>query len=155
MQPFPLPSFILYGYHLFPLVCLPPAFLSQISTGLEAFLWFCLKITLVPKARIHQAIVFQMKKQIKKLFICLIKYLHQSLFILFTGLSRQEYWIGLPFPSPVDNVLLESSIMTRPSWVACHGMAHCFTEFHKAVIHMIILVDFLWLWSFVLEAVGW
>lgn len=58
----------LYGYHLFPPVCLPPAFLSQISTGLEAFLWFCLKIALGPKARIHQAIVFQMKKQAKKSF---------------------------------------------------------------------------------------
>ena len=58
----------LYGYHLFPLVCPPPAFLSQISTGLEAFLWFCLKITLGPKDRIHQGIVFQMKKQTKKSF---------------------------------------------------------------------------------------
>ena len=27
------------------------------------------------------------------------------LFILFMGLSRQEYWSGLPFPSPVDHIL--------------------------------------------------
>ena len=27
------------------------------------------------------------------------------LFILFMGFSRQEYWSGLPFPSPVDHVL--------------------------------------------------
>ena len=27
------------------------------------------------------------------------------LFILFMGFSRQEYWNGLPFPSPVDHIL--------------------------------------------------
>ena len=26
-------------------------------------------------------------------------------FILFMGFSRQEYWSGLPFPSPVDHIL--------------------------------------------------
>ena len=26
-------------------------------------------------------------------------------FILFIGFSRQEYWSGLPFPSPVDHIL--------------------------------------------------
>ena len=30
------------------------------------------------------------------------------LFILFMGLSRQEYWSGLLFPSPVDHVLSEN-----------------------------------------------
>ena len=30
------------------------------------------------------------------------------LFILFMGFSRQEYWSGLPFPSPVDHVLSDS-----------------------------------------------
>ena len=38
------------------------------------------------------------------------------------------------------------STMTRPSWVALHGMAHSFTELDKAVVHMIRLVSFLWLW---------
>ena len=28
-------------------------------------------------------------------------------FILFLGFSRQEYWSGLPFPSPVDHILSE------------------------------------------------
>ena len=28
------------------------------------------------------------------------------LFILFMGFSRQEYWSGLPFPSPVDHIRL-------------------------------------------------
>ena len=50
------------------------------------------------------------------------------LFILFMGFSKQEYWSGLPFPSPVDHILLELSTMTNPSWVALHGMAHSFTE---------------------------
>ena len=68
------------------------------------------------------------------------------LFILFMGFSRQEYWSGLPFPSPVDHILSELSTMTRPSWVTLHGMVHSFTEFNKAVIHVIRLVSFLWLW---------
>ena len=29
------------------------------------------------------------------------------LFILFMGFSRQEYWSGFPFPSPVDHILSE------------------------------------------------
>ena len=33
------------------------------------------------------------------------------LFILFMGFSRQEYWSGLPFPSPVDHICQNS-----PSW---------------------------------------
>ena len=53
------------------------------------------------------------------------------LFILFMGFSRQEYWSGLPFPSPVDHVLSEPSTMTCPSWVALHGTAHSFIELDK------------------------
>ena len=45
------------------------------------------------------------------------------LFILFMGLSRQEYWSGLPFPYPVDHILPDLSTMTLPSWVVQHGMA--------------------------------
>ena len=48
------------------------------------------------------------------------------IFILFMGFSRQEYWSGLPLPSPVDHILSELSTMTHPSWVALHGMAHKF-----------------------------
>ena len=44
-------------------------------------------------------------------------------FILFMGFSRQAYWSGLPFFSPVDHILSDLSTMTRPSWVAPHGMA--------------------------------
>ena len=43
-------------------------------------------------------------------------------FILFMGFSRQEYWSGLPFPSPVDHIVSDLSTMTRASWVAPHGM---------------------------------
>ena len=68
------------------------------------------------------------------------------LFILFMEFSRQEYWSGLPFPSPVDHILSELSIITRLSWVALHGMARSFTELDKPVVHVIRLVSFLWLW---------
>ena len=67
------------------------------------------------------------------------------LFILFMGFSRQEYWSGLPFPSPVDHVFSELSTMTHLSCVALHGMAHSFIELDKAVVHVIRLGSFLWL----------
>ena len=77
------------------------------------------------------------------------------LFILFMGFSRQEYWSGLPFPSPVDHILSELSTMTHPSWVAIHRVAHSFIELDKAVVHVIRLVSFLWLWfSVCLSSVG-
>ena len=47
------------------------------------------------------------------------------LFILFMGFSRQEYWSGLPFPSPVDHILSDFPTMTTwghfgcPTW---HGL---------------------------------
>ena len=68
------------------------------------------------------------------------------LFILFLGFSRQEDWSSLPFPSPVDHIFSELSTMTHPSWVALYGMAHSFIELDKAVVHVIRLVSFLWLW---------
>ena len=67
-------------------------------------------------------------------------------FMLFMGFSRQEYWSGLPFPSLVNHILSELSTMTCPSWVALHGMAHSFTELDRAVVHVISLISFLWLW---------
>ena len=33
-----------------------------------------------------------------------------------------------------------------PLWVALLYTAHSFTELHKAVVHVIVLVSFLWLW---------
>ena len=67
-----------------------------------------------------------------------------GLFILFMGFSRQKYWSGLLFHSPVDHILSELSTMTCLSWVALHSMAHSFIELDKAVIHVIRLVSFLW-----------
>ena len=59
------------------------------------------------------------------------------LFILFMGFSRQEYWSGFPFLSPVDHILSELSTMTHLSWMILHGMAHGFIELDKAVLHVI------------------
>ena len=53
------------------------------------------------------------------------------LFILFMGFSRKEYWIGLPFPPPVDHVLSELFTMTYQSLVTLHSMTHSFIEFYK------------------------
>ena len=57
------------------------------------------------------------------------------------GFSRQEYFSGLPFPSPVDHVLSELSTMTHPSEVTLHGMAHSFIELDKAVVHVVSLIS--------------
>ena len=49
------------------------------------------------------------------------------------GFSRQEYWSGLPFPSPVDRILSDLSTMTHPSWVAPWAWLS-FIELDKAVV---------------------
>ena len=49
------------------------------------------------------------------------------------GFSRQEYWSGLPFPSPVGHILSDLSTMTRPSWVAPQAWLG-FIELDKAVV---------------------
>ena len=54
------------------------------------------------------------------------------LFILFMGFSRQEYWSGLPFPSPVDHSVRPLH-MTRPSWVAPRAWLS-FIELDKAMV---------------------
>ena len=55
------------------------------------------------------------------------------LFILFMGFSRQEYWSGLPFPSPMDHILSDLSTVTRLSWVAPRAWLS-FIELDKAVV---------------------
>ena len=40
----------------------------------------------------------------------------------------------------MGHILSELSPMTRPSWVALHGMAYSFIELDKAVVHVIRLV---------------
>ena len=61
--------------------------------------------------------------------------------ILFMRFSRQEYWSGLPFPSPMRHIFSELSTMTRLSWVAPYSMLHSLTELDKAVVHVIKLVS--------------
>ena len=39
--------------------------------------------------------------------------------------------------------------MTHLPWEALHGMAHSFIELDKAVVQVIRLVSFLWLWFLV------
>ena len=68
------------------------------------------------------------------------------LFLLFMGFSMQECWSGLPFSSPVDHILSELSTITHPSWVALCYMTHSFIELEKAMVHVIRLDSFLWLW---------
>ena len=67
-------------------------------------------------------------------------------FHMFMGFSRQEYWSGLPFPSPVDHILSDVS----PPWPSHLWWSHTawisFTELDKAVVRVIRLASFLWLW---------
>ena len=64
------------------------------------------------------------------------------LLLLFMGFSKQQFWSGLPFPSPVDHILSDLSSMSRPSWVALLS----FFELDQAMVHVFRLVSFLWLW---------
>ena len=59
------------------------------------------------------------------------------------GSQGKNTEVVLPFPSPVDHILSDLSTMTHLSQVALHGMAHCFTELDKAVVHVISLISFL------------
>ena len=67
-------------------------------------------------------------------------------FILFMGFSRQEYWSGLPFPSPVDHILSDLSTMTCPSWLAPQGMAWFHWVRKGCGPSVTRLTSFLWLW---------
>ena len=68
------------------------------------------------------------------------------LFILFMRFLRQEYWSGLPLPSPVDHILSDLSI----PWPLHLGWPHMawlsFIKLDKAVALVITLASCLWLW---------
>jgi len=49
------------------------------------------------------------------------------------GFSRQEYWSGLLFPSPMNHILSGISTMTHPSWVTPWAWLS-FTKLDKAVV---------------------
>ena len=76
------------------------------------------------------------------------------LFILFMGFSKQEYWSGLPFPSPVDHILPDLSTMTHHlGWA--HMACLSFIELDKAVVHVISSISFLQLrFTFCLPSEG-
>ena len=77
------------------------------------------------------------------------------LFMLLMGFSRQEYWSGLPLPSPVDHILSELFTTTFASWVTLHSMGHSLIELDRGVVSVISLFSFLWLWfSFCLPSEG-
>ena len=69
------------------------------------------------------------------------------LFILFMRISRQEYWSGLPFPSPVDHILSDFSTMTCPTWEAPQGLAKFHWVRKVCGSSVIRLSRFLWLCS--------
>ena len=55
------------------------------------------------------------------------------LFILFMGFSRQEYWSGLPFSSPVDHIVSDLSTMPVRLWWPQRAWLS-FIELDKAVV---------------------
>jgi len=64
------------------------------------------------------------------------------LFILFMGFSRQEYWSGLPFSSPMDHILSELSTMIHLSWVASsHTSWHLPREKDNLSSHKYLYID--------------
>ena len=65
--------------------------------------------------------------------------------------ARILKWYAIAFSN--KPLLSEVSTMTRPSWVALHGMAHSFIELDKTVVHVFSFI--LWLWfSFCLPSEG-
>ena len=84
--------------------------------------------------------------------------LHGPNFLLFHtlhGILKVRILKWFAFPSPVHHILSQISTMTRPSGVALHSMAHTFNELEKAVVHVIRLISFLWVWfSFCLPSDG-
>ena len=69
------------------------------------------------------------------------------LFILFMGFSRQEYWRGLPFLSPVDHVLSELSTMTHPFWVALQVMAFSYCSWGSQGKNTEVVCHFFLQWT--------
>ena len=58
--------------------------------------------------------------------------------------GRSTEMIAIPFSSGLRFV---RTLHQDPSiWVALHSMAHSFIELDKAVVHVISLVRFLWMW---------
>ena len=68
--------------------------------------------------------------------------------------ARIPKWFAIPFSSALHFV--RTLCHDPPVLVSLYGMAHSFLEIHRAVIYVISLVGFLWLWfSFCLPSDGW
>ena len=57
---------------------------------------------------------------------------------------RMLKWFVIPFSH--GPCFVRTLHHTHLSWVALHGLAHNFIELDKAVVHVISLSSFLWLW---------
>ena len=69
--------------------------------------------------------------------------------IMVTSFKRSHAALSAPNPAAgLFQRLLDTHghVWVSLFWVALHGMAHSFIEVDKAVVHVIILVGFLWLW---------
>ena len=66
------------------------------------------------------------------------------LFILFMGFSRQEYWSGLLFPSPVDHILFYG-------WVIVHCVCVCVCARASACVCWSHILFFQTLYFFLIE----
>ena len=67
--------------------------------------------------------------------------------------TRILKWFAIPFSSGPHFV--RTLHHDHPSWVALQDMAYSFIELDKAVVHVISLISFLWLWfSFYLPSDG-
>ena len=66
------------------------------------------------------------------------------------GFSRQEYWSGVPLPSPFPSAVWATFCQNSPLWAVRLGWPYTawliVSELDKAVVHVIRLVRFLWLW---------
>ena len=75
-----------------------------------------------------------------RLWYC--SYCSFCLFILFMGFSRQEYWSGLPFPSPVDHILSGWS-----DWVVFFDYGFSVSVLCCPLATLTVLLGFLLSWT--------
>ena len=119
---------------------------TSITSHIHSWVWFLLQLHLFILSGVISPLISSSILGTYNLGSSSFSVLSFCLFILFVGFSRQEYWSGLPFPFPVGHILSELSTVAHLSWVALHGMAYSFIELDKAVVCVIRLVSFPWLW---------
>ena len=115
--------------------------ISHICNGVLFLLWLCLFVLSGVISPLFSSNILHTYQPAEFIFQC-------PIFLPFHtvhGVLKQEYWSGLPFPSPVDHILSDISTMTHPSGVATMAWLS-FIELDKAVVCVIRLAGFLWLW---------